>query len=82
MPPVTIDLSSSLMGYLGAQGVGKADQAQLETAPKDNKGKLEPGVKAWLGEMAVKTASSGGRIAEGAAGGLIAAGVLRYLGIG
>jgi hypothetical protein len=72
----------SLMAYLEAQGVERADRAQLEAALKDDKGKLGPRVKAWLGEMAVKAASSGGRIAESAAGGLIVAGVLRYLGIG
>jgi hypothetical protein len=72
----------SLMAHLEAQGVERADRAQLEAALKDDKGKLGPRVKAWLGEMAVKAASSGGRIAESGAGGLIVAGVLRYLGIG
>jgi hypothetical protein len=69
------------MAYLEAHGVPKTDRSQLEAALKDDKGKLGPRVKAWLGELAVKAAASGGRIAEGAAGGLIAAGVLRYLGI-
>lgn len=38
-------------------------------------------MKGWLGEMAVKTASFGAGVAENAAGGLVAAAVLRYLGI-
>jgi hypothetical protein len=72
----------SLMAYLEAQGVEKADRAQLEAALKEDKDSLGPRVKAWLGEMTAKTVSFGSGVAQNAAGGLIAAAVLKYLGIG
>ena len=70
---------TSLLRYLEGQGVEAADRAELAAALKADKGKLGPRVKAWLGEMAVKAAASGGRITEGAAGGLIALAVARFL---
>ncbi len=72
----------SLMAYLDAQGVAKEDRAELEAALKADKNRLGQRVKGWLGEMAVKTASFGGGVAENAAGGLIAAAVIRFLGVG
>ncbi|MDP9273014.1 MAG: hypothetical protein M3O93_05700 [Chloroflexota bacterium] len=72
---------ASLMAYLEAQGVAAADRAELEEALKADKNKLGPRVKACLGEKAVKAAGAGGRIGEGAAGGLIAAAVARFLGL-
>ncbi len=69
----------SLMAYLDAHGLAKADREELAAALEADKGKLGPRVKAWLGEMAMKAASSGERIAEGAAGGVIAQAVARFL---
>ena len=71
----------SLMAYLEAQGVAQTDRQELETALKADKGDLGPRVKAWLRGMAMKAASAGGRIGEGAAGGLIAGAVARFLGL-
>jgi hypothetical protein len=69
----------SLMAYLEAQGIATEDRAELETALSPDKGQLGPRVKAWLGEMAMKAASSGGRVFEGATGGVIASAVARFL---
>ena len=71
----------SLMAYLEAHGVANADRQELEAALKADKGNLGPRVKAWLGEMTMKGASASGRITEGAAGGLIAVAVARFLGL-
>lgn len=72
----------SLLAYLEAQGVAAEDRAELEAALKADKGTLGERVKGWLGEMAAKSVSVGGAVAEKAAIGVIAAAVLRYLGIG
>jgi hypothetical protein len=72
---------ASLMAYLEGQGVEAADRNELAAALKADKGRLGPRVKAWLGEMAVTAARAGGRVGEGAAGGLIAAAVARFLGL-
>jgi hypothetical protein len=78
----------SLLRFLKAQGVEKGDRDKLAEAiegddaegrPKDGPGKR---VASWLGSMSLKLAASGGRIGEGAVGGLIAAAVARYLGLG
>lgn len=71
----------SLLAYLEAQGVAKADRDELVAALDADERKLGPRVKAWLGEIMMKAAASGGRIAEGAAGGLVAAAVARFLGL-
>lgn len=70
----------SLMAFLEAQGVEQADRAALEAALEADQG-LGERVKGWLGEMAAKTVSVGGAVAEKAAIGVIAAAVLKYLGI-
>jgi hypothetical protein len=84
-PKATVNVTpgdlASLMAFLEAQGVAAADREELAAALKTDKGKLGPRVKAWLGEMAVKAAGAGGRIGEGAAGGLIAVAVARFLGL-
>jgi hypothetical protein len=84
-PKATVNVTpgdlASLMAYLEGQGVAATDRAELEAALKADKDKLGPRVKAWLGEMAVKAAGAGGRIGEGAAGGLIGAAVARFLGL-
>jgi hypothetical protein len=71
----------SLMTYLEAQSVEQADRAALEAALAEDKGTLGERVKGWLGEMAAKTVSVSGAVAEKAAIGVIAAAVLKYLGI-
>lgn len=84
-PNATVNVTpgdlGGLMAYLEARGIAKEDRKELEAALKADEGGLGPRVKAWLGEMALKTASFGGGVAENAAGGLIAAAVLRYLGV-
>jgi hypothetical protein len=72
----------SLMAYLEAQGVEQADRKALEAALEADHGTLGERVKGWLGEMAAKTVSFGGAVAEKAAIGVITAAVLRYMGIG
>jgi hypothetical protein len=72
---------ASLMAYLEAQGVAKADRQALEAALEADNGNLGPRVKAWLGEMAMKATSASGRVTEGAAGGLIAAALAHFLGL-
>jgi hypothetical protein len=69
----------SLLRYLESQGIEAADREELSAALKADKGELGPRAKAWLGEMTMKAATSGGRITEGAAGGLIALAVARFL---
>jgi hypothetical protein len=71
---------NSLMGYLASLGVEQADRDVLAIALRDE-ASLGPLVKAWLGEMAAKTAAFGSGVAQNAAGGLIAAAVLRFLGV-
>jgi hypothetical protein len=72
----------SLMAYLEAQGVSPEDRKELEAALAADRGKLGPRVRDWLGSLAVKATSSGGRIAESAVAGLAAAAIARFLGIG
>ena len=71
----------SLMAYLEAQGVAPEDRTDLEAALAADKGKLGPQVRGWLGSLAVKATSSGGRITESAVAGLAAAAIARFLGI-
>ncbi len=77
----------SLMRYLEGLGVDPADRAELNAALDEDAAEAgtdeAPGkrVAAWLGRVGLKLASSGGRISEGAVGGLIAAAVARYLGL-
>lgn len=78
---VTLGDLGSLMVYLEVQGVAKADRDGLKAALAADKGKPGPRVKAWLGEMAMKAAASGGRVTESAVAGLIATAVARFLGL-
>jgi hypothetical protein len=77
----------SLMRYLEGLGVDPSDRAELSVAlDEDAAGggsEQAPGkrVSAWLGRVGLRLASSGGRISEGAVGGLIASAVARYLGL-
>jgi len=84
-PGATVNVTpgdlGSLLAFLEAQGVAKADRDELEVALADDKGKLGPRVKVWLGGMSVKAASFGGGVAVHATGALIAAGVLHYFGL-
>ena len=73
---------AALMAYLVAHGVKEADQRELEAALEADENTLGERVKGWLGTMVVKTASFGASVSANAAGGLIAAAVLRYLGLG
>lgn len=72
----------SLMAYLETQGVAEADRRELEAALAADENTLGERVKGWLGAMVAKTASFGANVGANAAGGLIAAAVLRYLGMG
>jgi hypothetical protein len=77
----------SLMRYLEEHFIGQVDRDELAEAIKgdaaEGKPKDGPGtrVAAWLGKISLKVAASGGRISEGTAAGVIAAGVARYLGL-
>jgi hypothetical protein len=71
----------SLMAYLEAQGVAAEDRKALGAALEADKG-LGSRVKGWLGEMAAKTVSVGGAVAEKASIGVITAAVLKFLGVG
>jgi hypothetical protein len=83
-PGATVNVTQgdldSLMAFLEAQGVAVGDREALEAALEEDEG-LGEHVKGWLGEMAAKTVSVGGAVAEKAAIGVIAAAVLKYLGI-
>lgn len=72
----------SLMEYLERLGVDKVDRKHLESALEEDHDRLGPRVKAWIGEVTAKTVSFGSGVAQNAAGGLIAAAVLKYLGVG
>jgi AbiTii len=75
----------SLAAYLREHGVEDAELADLRAAIDADAGdgsEHEPGprVRDWIGKLMVRIASSGGRIAESASGGLIAEGIVRFLG--
>ncbi len=69
------------MAYLEAQGVEAEDRKELEAALDADEG-LGERVKGWLGEMAAKTVSVGGAVAEKASIAVITAAVLKFLGVG
>jgi hypothetical protein len=75
----------SLKQVLGELGVKNADLVHvLEAIKEDDKAKEKPGPKVseWLGKMAVKGLKTTGRIASGAASGLLAQAIARYYGVG
>lgn len=84
-PGATVNVTqgdlAGLMAFLEAQGVEQSDRAALEAALAEDDDTLGERVKGWLGEMAAKTASVGGAVAEKAAIAVIAAAVLKYLGV-
>jgi len=77
----------SLLRYLEEQGVLEQDRTELvaairsDTAEGEAKGRPGKSVAAWLGKVSLKVAASGGRVGEGAVGGLIASALARYLGL-
>jgi len=84
-PGATVNVTQgdlgTLMAFLEARGVAAEDREALKMALEADKGTLGDRVKGWLGEMAAKTASVGGAVAEKTAIGVIAAAVLKYLGV-
>jgi hypothetical protein len=76
----------SLASYLRVAGIEEAELDKLRDAidadagGQSREGGLGPRVREWLGGVTARLAASGGRIAEGASGTLIAEALLRFIG--
>lgn len=76
----------SLASFLRAVGVEEGELERLkeavgaDAAGRAGDGRLGPRVREWLGGVTARLAASGGRIAEGASGTLIAEALLRFIG--